>query len=269
VKILTFNTGLLELSVGSLHFDVVPYVNERIALLPEALRKTDADIICLQEIFRLEDMERLRSLSKAYPYMYVSDHRNVLKRNGLCILSKYPFAVKGEIRFKTAGVEKFIRKGAIRIRITDGEYKGLEVVNVHFPYGGFGSFSQTLPRTVRMRGKNIHRLHKKIHADARTTILAGDFNSGPRFSPENFRQIKSLGYEQISNGYITWDVENPLNLMFPASVSKTIDHIFINKKRDYEFSVVESIKVFDTSIEHNGQSYFLSDHFGVLCDVQL
>jgi len=269
VKILTFNTGLLELSLGPLHFDVVPFVDERANFLPEALRRSGADVICLQEVFRLEDMERLRTLADIYPYIYVYEHKNITKRSGLCILSKYPFLVKAEMRFRTSGLEKFVRKGAVKIQITDGLYAGIEVVNAHFPYGGYGSYSQTLPRTVKMRAKNIRHLHKKIHSETNTTIVAGDFNFGPTVSPENFRLIKSLGYEQVSNGEITWDVENPLNLMFPASVSKTIDHIFVNKKRDFEFSVLQSIRVFDTEIEHNGVSFFLSDHFGVMCEIEL
>ena len=269
MKILTFNTGLLELSVGKLSFDVVPYVEERAELLPQYLRDTEADVICLQEIFRLEDMERLRVLLDVYPYMHVSDHKNIMKRNGLCILSKHPFTVQKEIKFKAAGVEKLVTKGAVKIQITEGKYQGVEVINTHFPYGGFGSYSQTLPRTVRRRNKNINHLHKKIHSDHVTTILTGDFNFGPRVAPENFHLLTSLGYEEISNGDITWDVENPLNLMFPASVSETIDHIFINKKRDYEFSVLERARIFDEPILIKKESVFLSDHFGLLCDIEL
>lgn len=269
MKILTFNTGLLEISLGALHFDVVPHVDERAALLPGTLQKTDADVICLQEIFRLEDMDQLRSLSSLYPYMYVSNHQNIMKRTGLCILSKHPFSVEGEIKFKTSGVEKFTQKGAVKILITEGEYRGIEVVNTHFPYGGYGSYSQTLPRTVKKRNKNIRQLHKKIHSEHVTTILAGDFNFGPTSSPDNFRLVQSLGYEQVSNGDITWDVENPLNRMFPASVSKTIDHIFVNKQRDLECSVLESVRVFDTPLIVSGQPLFLSDHFGILCDIEL
>lgn len=269
MKILTFNTGLLEISVGSLSFDVVPHVDERIALLPTALQAADADVVCLQEIFRLEDMKCLQSLAATYPYMHFSKHKNILKRNGLCILSKHPFSVEGAVNFKTAGVEKFTKKGAVKVLITEGIYAGIEVVNAHFPYGGFGSGSQTQPRTVRMRNKGIQRLHKKIHSETRTTILAGDFNFGPTISPENFRLMESLGYDQVSNGDITWDVENPLNIMFPASVSKTIDHIFVNKKRDYEYSVHESIRIFDTPIQTANGTYYLSDHFGIMCDIAL
>jgi exonuclease III len=269
VKILTFNTGLLELSVGKLSFDVVPYVEERAQLLPVYLKEADADVVCLQEIFRLEDMEILRTISDTYPHMYVSDHKNILKRNGLCIMSKHPFEVTHELKYKTKGVEKFVKKGAVKIRITEGMYTGVEVVNTHFPYGGFGSSSQTLRSTVRLRNKNIQQLHKKIHKENTTTIVAGDFNFGPNIAPENYRKVLSLGYEKVSNGDITWDVENPLNLMFPTSVSKSIDHIFVNEKRDLDFSVLESARVFDTPIKIDGKPAFLSDHFGLLCDIEL
>ena len=269
MKILTFNTGLLELSVGKLSFDVVPFVEERAALLPHYLKDIDADVICLQEIFRLEDMDILRTISDIYPYIYVSDHKNILKRNGLSILSKHPFKVTHELRYKTKGVEKFVKKGAVKVQITEGEYSGIEVVNTHFPYGGFGSSSQTLRSTVRLRNKNIQHLHKKIHKEHTTTIIAGDFNFGPNIAPENYKKILSLGYEKVSNGDITWDVENPLNLMFPTSVSKSIDHIFVNQKRDFEFSVVESTRVFDSLLQIEGKPAFLSDHFGLLCDIEL
>ena len=269
MKILTFNTGLLELSVGKISFDVVPFVEERAVLLPEYITNINADIVCLQEIFRLEDMDKLRSISEMYPYMYFSDHKNLLKRNGLCILSKHSFKTLGTVRFKTKGVEKFVQKGAVRIQITEGEYKGVEVVNTHFPYGGFGSSSQTLRSTVRLRNKNIQQLHKKIYDEKITTIIAGDFNFGPTITPENYNKMKLLGYEKISLDKITWDVENPLNLMFPTSVSKSIDHIFINKKQDLDFSILSNKRVFDSSFKIGGKDAFLSDHFGQLCELEL
>ncbi len=265
MKILTFNTGLLELSVGKLSFDVVPLVEERAQLLPEHLRVINADVVCLQEIFRIEDMEILHTLQDIYPYMYFSNHKNILKRSGLATLSKYPFTHGREIRYKTAGVEKLVRKGAIKIQIADGPYAGIEVVNTHFPYGGFGVYSQTMPHTIKMRNQNIEKLHKRIANTQRTTIVSGDFNFGRHVAPANFHKMEDLGYQEVSNGDITWDVENPLNLMFPSSVSKTIDHIFINKKRDYECSVTERSRVFDTPIVINGEQTYLSDHFGITC----
>lgn len=269
VKILTFNTGLMELSVGSLSFDFVPHVEERAVLLLDALLEADADVVCLQEIFRREDMELLRTLSGVYPHMYFSDHENPLKRSGLCILSKNSFSVEKVMKFKTVGFEKFVKKGAVKILLTEGPYSGTEIVNVHFPYGGFGSYSQTIPSTVRKREKNIRHMHKRIHSESSTVVVAGDFNFGPTISPQNMRSIKALGYEEISNGDITWDVENPLNRLFPASVSVVIDHIFINKKRDSEFSVIESKRIFDMPFETKNGPLFLSDHFGLLCEFEM
>jgi len=269
VKLLTFNTGLLEVAVGPLHIDLVPKLRARVEALPAAILDLDPDVICLQEVYRKVDSDTLKERTKVYPYTYRSPHEYMLKNTGLCIMSKYPFQLLEELDFRASGVEKIVAKGAVKIQLTDGPHKGMVIVNVHFPYGGFGSDSQTRWSTIKKRNSNIEYLDRHVSTSAERVLVAGDFNFGQDIAQENYEKMVSTGYTNISNGSITWDVDNPLNMFFPLSVSQSIDHIFLNNHFMETLTNQSCTRVFDTQVETNKGPLFLSDHFGLLCDIQL
>jgi len=268
MKLLTFNTGLLELAVGPLAFNPVPKLKARAKALPAALLAKQADVVCLQEVYRKKDADVLAGLSE-YPYSYRSPNGSITKNTGLFIMSKYPFELLEELDFQASGVEKIVPKGAVKIQITDGPYKGVVVVNVHFPYGGFGSHSQTRWYTIKKRNNNIEFMQRHIDSDTQKVLVAGDFNFGHDIAQANYEKMLSFGYENITNGRITWDVENPLNLMFPLSISQSIDHIFLNQNCRLKMKNEKCERIFDTPIETKKGPLFLSDHFGLLCEIDL
>lgn len=269
MKLLTFNTGLLEVAVGPVRFDPVPKLKARIQALPKNIIDTGADVVCLQEVYRQKDSDMLQQLRKNYPHIYRSPHKNIMKNTGLCIMSKYAFRLVEELDFRASGVEKIVAKGAVKIELTEGPFAGTIVVNSHFPYGGFTSNSQTNWHTIKKRNQNIEYTHRHVGSETQNVLIAGDFNFGPDIAEDNYRNMLSLGYENISNGAITWDVENPLNLMFPLSVSQSIDHIFLNSHFSSMVKKVSSKRVFDTPVDTKKGPLYLSDHFGLLCDIEM
>ena len=269
VKLLTLNTGLLEIAMGPLHIDLVPKLRARAEALPSSIVAFDPDVVCLQEVYRKEDSDMLKERMKMYPYTYHSPNENVLRNTGLCIMSKYPFQVLEELDFKASGVEKIVPKGAVKIQLTDGPYKDVVIVNVHFPYGGFGSDSQTRWSTIKKRNNNLEYMDRHVSSATEKVIVAGDFNFGEDIAQENYEKMLSFGYESISNGSITWDVDNPLNMMFPLSISQSIDHIFLSDAFMEALQSQSCIRVLDTPVETSKGPLFLSDHFGLLCNIEI
>jgi len=269
VKLLTLNTGLLEIAMGPLHIDLVPKLRARSEALPASIVELDPDVVCLQEVYRKEDSDMLTERTKIYPYTYKSPHTNILKNTGLFIMSKYPFKLLEELDFKASGVEKIVAKGAVKIQLTEGPYKDVVIVNVHFPYGGFGSDSQTRWSTIKKRNNNLEYMNRHVHSSSEKVIVTGDFNFGQDIAMENYEKMLSFGYENISNGSITWDVNNPLNILFPLSVSQSIDHIFLSTAFMETLQSQSCTRVFDTPVETPRGPLFLSDHFGLLCEIEI
>jgi len=269
VKLLTFNTGFLEIGLGPIHIDLVPKVKVRSEALPLAILEHDPDIVCLQEVYRKSDSDMLKRRVKMYPYIYKSPDENILKNTGLFIMSKYPFELLEELDFRASGVEKMVAKGAVKIQLTGGPYNGLVVINVHFPYGGFGSDSQTRWSTIKKRNNNLEYMDRHVSSSSEKVLVTGDFNFGQDIAQENYERMLSFGYSNISNGSITWDVNNPLNMMFPLSVSQSIDHIFLNKIFMESLRTQSCKRVFDEPVETKKGQMYLSDHFGLLCEIEL
>jgi len=260
---------LLKIAVGPLHIDLVPKLRARAEALPASIIALDPDVICLQEVYRKEDSDRLTEQMKMYPYIYHSPSGYVLHNVGLCIMSKYPFKTLEELAFNASGVEKIVPKGAVKIKITDGPYTDVMIVNVHFPYGGFGSNSQTRRSTIKKRNDNLVYMDRYVSSSTEKVIVAGDFNFGPDIAQENHEKMLSFGYTNISDKSITWDVHNPLNMMFPLSVSQSIDHVFLNTAFVNSLQSQSCKRVFDLPVETSKGPLFLSDHFGLLCDITL
>jgi endonuclease/exonuclease/phosphatase family metal-dependent hydrolase len=269
VKLLTFNTGFLEVGVGPIHIDLVPKIKVRSESLPQAIFELNPDIVCLQEVYKQSDAEMLKEQTKVYPYTYKSPGEHISKNAGLFIMSKYPFRVLEELDFRASGFEKIVAKGAVKIKITEGPYTDVVVVNVHFPYGGFGSDSQTKWSTIKKRNSNLEYLDRHVSSTSEKVVVVGDFNFGPDIAQENYEKMLSFGYSNISNGSITWDVKNPLNIMFPLSVSQSIDHIFLSNLFQKSLQKQSCRRVLDEPVETKKGPMYLSDHFGLMCDIEL
>lgn len=268
LKILTFNAGLTRLRFGPIKYELVPHVNERLEAIPTSLMEVDADIVCLQEVYESKHIEFLaQKLSGHYPHYYHHDAKYWFD-NGLMILSKEPFSSVKELAFRTSGVEKVSRKGAIVVATEyGGAFEGMLLVNLHFPYGGFGSASQRGRRAVKSRSKTLNDLNEELRDTSKRLVLVGDFNFGPDIAEANYDHLLSLGYVNISDEQVTWDPKNPLNKMFPSATPQSIDHILLNKNFADSLSESKSDVIFKDLIQIGDKETYLSDHYGVLCEI--
>lgn len=279
-KITTFNAGLLDVKfLGKNIFTPVPYIKERLAALPDALLKNNADVIALQEIYEQEHKDFLISkLKKKYPYHFFTknfEYRFQFE-NSLMFFSKVPFVFKKALPLKNTLIEEIlVYKAALKIKI---DVKGLGLVtlyNVHTTPGGLRK--QDNAWVEKIRAGEIRQVIKSINGDSTDNlkIVLGDMNVGPEICKENYELFKQFNFVDLFKAkypkedhlHVTWDPKNSLNAdgYYKNSVPQRIDHIFVkNKKRTKQ--IVKNIKmVFKEAIVRVGsrRKVTLSDHYGV------
>lgn len=152
LRILTFNTWLLRTPLG---FDLAKDIDERFSRLPAALAATDADVLCLQEVWSpwLRRTLAEQMLRRGFPFAagVVPDLRprgwgplrfsRGFFGNGLMVLSRFPIVgTRPSLDFRayTRPDEIFVQKGAIGVEIEVGSGNRVLVCNSHL---GAVSFS--------------------------------------------------------------------------------------------------------------------------------
>lgn len=74
LNLTTFNTALAQ--------GFIPYSQERVAAIIESLKSHNADILCLQEVWKKEDQESIaKSLQEFFPWSYTSPIEQLLAQN--------------------------------------------------------------------------------------------------------------------------------------------------------------------------------------------
>lgn len=265
LQVVSFNVGLTRLKFVPFNYNFVPFVTERVRLLPAALLATNADVICLQEVFENGLFRRLRAdLVSAYPYTYHNNKGWKLFNKGLAIFSKYKFEHLNEVSFKTIALEKFAQKGASIIRFLEGPYESMVLANVHFPYGGYINNSPAFAPIVTLRNKAIEQLHQVLCSLGEQVIMAGDFNFGPTAAEPNYEYLLSLRYHNLTGEEVTWDPENPMNKLFTLMKPQSLDHIFVNDTLIRQIANSTSQVLFKEPAQTpDGRLINLSDHYGV------
>ena len=261
----------MRLRAGPLEFDLVPRVAERAAVLADALQRTEADVICLQEVFEHAHATVIENaLAPLFPYAAYTASRQVIATAGLMILSRDPIHALGFHEGDAQGVEMIAPRGALLIRFDDGPLAGAVLANAHLPYGGFGSASQTSRSAIKIRDRTLTAIDAALREHSSARLLVGDLNFGPYVATENYTTLRSLGYTMVSNGEVTWDRENPLNRMFPFSDSQTIDHIAVaGEVADRVLSATSGLQFTEPWPLADGRLLPLSDHYAVHTDLHL
>jgi exonuclease III len=269
LKILSLNVGLTRLKFTPFSYNFVPFVTDRVRMLPSSLTAENADVICLQEVFENGLFKKLRAeLKGIYPYAYHDNKGWKLFNKGLAIFSKYKFEHVSEVSFKTIALEKFAQKGASIIRFIQGPHDSLILANVHFPYGGYIGNSQAFAPIIALRNKAIEHLHQTLEGLGKLVIMAGDFNFGPAMAEQNYEYTQSLGYQNLTSEEITWDPENPMNKLFTLMKPQSLDHIFVNTRLFEKIVTVKNQVLFKESLQTpRGRTVNLSDHYGVVATI--
>lgn len=280
LRLLSLNAGLLTMLGRSIPS---PFVGERLAQLPQEIRKTGADVVLLQEVYG--DAAR-RSVANAlldlYPHgIYPRKRRRWGLENGVMTLSSYPASGR-TILFRDAPLdESFLdSKGFLHSshQLEDGVT--LHILNAHTTAGGLFHHPED-PRTDRIRRRQIRQILDENDKLSSPVIIAGDINAGPGVSETNFRQILDAGFVSIHdlmNGVSvqpTWDPLNALNSGGPHRncPPQRIDHIFV-RAQDLNCALIEPISsqicLQDPVVSVNGkQRVSISDHYGLIVELSV
>jgi endonuclease/exonuclease/phosphatase family metal-dependent hydrolase len=268
MKILTYNVQLFPRQIYPVYralFDChentkIPNRVEKIIM---ALRATDADIMCLNEIWDLASLEYIQN---AFADWHVYQPNGNMKyplvdrisSSGLLLLSKYPIINATFTRFtKARHAELFVRKGFFRCTVNapDGSI------------GVFGTHTQAY-NYARTRQSNLRQIisaiadYRRRYPD-RHAIALGDFNVR-RGSPAG--EYTMLQDAMTQMGLMTAPVDAP------AGANDCVNRHIGNL--DYIFTTVPPIecyanplttKAFDSTYSDAG--VWLSDHMPVMVTI--
>jgi endonuclease/exonuclease/phosphatase family metal-dependent hydrolase len=269
-SILTFNTGLffvpfLGRSIGLKWFCPVGNFYERRKKMPEELLKTNADVICLQEVYHQDDkMWFLGKLKEVYPYSEVNHRKmNWQAPNSLMIFSKFPITKHSlHLFIKHPYGEKVTRKG-FTVSEIDLDGKGISVVNTHSTIGGL-PHSGNLKIAVLTQHRHTNRMLNVIE-NKHNDLIVGDLNTGPVYSPTGYKILLKAGYVDVFGNNkkepITYSAKNSnsKDRAFMDSWEHRIDHVLMSSKTTLVLEKSEIVL----------KEKHLSDHFGVIAEFKV
>jgi endonuclease/exonuclease/phosphatase family metal-dependent hydrolase len=281
LRVLTLNAGLLRLFAG--YLETAPFVDARAAALAAQLRRIDADIVLLQEIYQQRHiLELIRQLADLYPWIGYSKRRSFFGLpNSLMALSRRRMVTSIE-SFRAAPIEEklFDNKGIQICRLDSDRHAPLTILNIHTTAGGLWLHPESA-RADRIRDRQIHQFLRLANTIPGTVFLAGDLNAGPGVSESNFQSILDAGFVSVHD-YLhpaaadyTWDPSNRLNSGGPHDMCppQRIDHLLV-RKSDIDSGAVQPLRSFvclgdEVVAAGNNLKYTVSDHLGLCVELQL
>ncbi len=282
VSLLTLNCGLLRIgALGRALLEPAPFIAPRLAALPAALRDVDADIIALQEIYKVSHKRAvMKALADRWPHADFPRGRPPHKLDsGLLVLSRFPIADARFHPFKEAPRDEkfFVHRGVFETTHETPEFGPLRLLSFHTTAGGTRHDPESAEADA-FRARQIDAILDLADDGAphSTAVLIGDLNAGPPVSMGNYRQVLARGYadlfaasvgEAAAAGAVTWDSQQPLNKRGPHSHQRPqrIDHIFLKRERLARWRVAEARIVLTepvVSVPGVG-NVTVADHYGV------
>lgn len=294
LSILTYNVGLLDCHIfGVRVFSNPPYSKDRLPLIPNALRSTNADIVCLQECYDECHYKKIvDNLHDVYPFTARQRSGDSVKlHNGLIILSKYPIQDSYLIRYEDASfLESCFATKSSLLAIIRVPHIPLPicVVNIHTTAGGSAHPESPNSDICRERElkQSIDSVHKHFEMGKCLTLLVGDFNCGKEASYGNYKYVLDNGFIDLvdeyhikenipTNNAITWDPKNLLNKSGPHATSppQRIDHILRCQHSEWNNWIVSKVRILFTEevayVKTLNKKCSLSDHYGLLLELQV
>lgn len=261
MKVVSFNVGLLVYDLIKIPlFTTTPFVKERLKVLPSVLRDSQADLICLQEIYHIDHKFFLsQELKDQYPFIYF-EHKGfrLAMENGLMILSKQKLKSFEQFTFKDSRwEEKLFASTGFQIF----SLNNIRFYHIHLTAGGI--LGPEHKQAELLRQNQIQQLVKDI--SAQEVIILGDFNCGPTVSVRNYQTIVDAGFMNITSDKITWDPQNPLNShgIHAHCPPQSIDHVMAN----FVMNAKSSVCFDDAIVDTKKGKVTPSDHYGVCLDI--
>lgn len=196
VSVLSYNVALLDAELlGFIDYKATPDLEERRRVLPELIFDDDGpDVVCLQEVWREEDVDTFLTKGRALGYRgFTQDRREY--NDGVMIFLKDEAIAGGTVPALAShaaytsqdGLEYFpgpgIKRGYLEVEAVHAEAGPLRVFCTHM---------QAFPETWhgRMRQARELGIAARTHADpdaaAELVIVAGDLNAGPYYKDETW-----------------------------------------------------------------------------------
>lgn len=291
LSILTYNVGLLRYRLfGCCEvFANPPFANARLPLIPDALRKTNADIIAIQECYEARHAAFIcESLAATYPYTARVNSGDCCFKfhNGLLFLSKFPVEGCFLDRYqKVSALESALAtKSSLCVKVSIPGLGKVTFVNMHTTAGG-----EADPEHPDVDEDREDELKQAVDVCLDATnndgiaVIVGDLNCGPEASPGNFNYILGNGFrdmykEAVDAGKLadgpkfTWDPKNYLNEIGPhaSCPGQRCDHLLLPRVGMEQWQITKCTVVFTDKIADIGQGKLstLSDHHGVLFEIE-
>jgi hypothetical protein len=197
LSVLTFNTGLLNRTY-LLSRVQVPFTDERAAVMGEEVFSAGHDIVFLQEVWEVEDAERLQAAAESEGYTVARPDTNKLQRETGLVM-----AVRSELIGDTptvdviqydaqCGSENFpgpnLKRGYLhwRFMLADTEAQ-VDLYNTHLT--PFYDKWQTRNLQVRQLGLDI-----ASQSDDALVLVGGDFNAGWYYADDTWTDAEGEVY---------------------------------------------------------------------------
>jgi endonuclease/exonuclease/phosphatase family metal-dependent hydrolase len=270
VKLISYNLGLIQ---------AVKYAEERLALLIPALKAADADVLCLQEVWReyTNRAELAAALADTYPYAWWSWSGATTWGGGILIVSKYPL-YRGREHIYTntppAPLVDYMIAGA-SVLMPDATF---HVLCTHMQ-------AYADPEFVTIRQAQIAEIEAWASAEGYLdgpTFLLGDMNCGPGVGPPcpTCTAADVASYDILRATWpdpmfgwdkCTWCLDNATPLQLVPGDSDPNQRIDFCLARNLGAATHKGTKiVFDESVTYDvpGGTFTstLSDHLGVHCE---
>ena len=262
MKVVTFNVGLLVYDLLKISlFAPVPHVKERLKNIPKALIESNADIICLQEIYHIEHKAFLYEKLKDHYQFIFYEHKGFRfsMENGLMVFSKLPLENFTNITFKATRFEEKVFASTGYQKFTINEY---QFIHLHLTAGGI--LGPEHKSTERLRQSQIQQVLEQVNDMA---VILGDFNCGPQISEDNYNLFLVNSFKNITSDQMTWDPENPLNKkgIHAHCPPQSIDHIMLN----FDCKTTSSLIFDDPQIMTHKGAITLSDHYALEASISI
>lgn len=192
LRVLTYNLGLLDRWYPFTHVGA-PQMGPRREYLPKELLAGEFDVICLQEIWELEDIDRFAAVAKEQGYALYFGSKEKHVQHGLAILVREAllgdeeqarveeqFAAQREIEFFPG---PWVKRGFIRWSFTHAPTgRRVHVYDTHLT--SFPELWHERIAQARLIGGKA-----KSHGEDDIVLVAGDFNAGPHYPEETFGAV--------------------------------------------------------------------------------
>ena len=263
LKVLTWNIQMLPVMLSPFSEDLQKLQAIRAPCIADSLIQEDYDVICFQEAFDREALEKLEEkLKEAYPFMvyprYASRWRAL--SNGVWFISRVPIRYVDHVTYpQLHGVNWWTSKGCCLI---EGVKDGLrfQMAGTHFPTGK-QSDKDAAVEAIRDRLLPLRQNRVPF-------IALGDFNT-EKGTPAYDALLKILELQDAPINDPRPYSSDPENSWKRGKKGRPslIDHVLLNPNG--------SGTAFDTQTIFRSTSYYgkklidLSDYYGVSADIIL